>query len=106
MKSFAYAGNGIRQLWRQPNIRIHAAATVFALSAGWLRHLDHTQWAIVAVCIAGVWITEAINTSIEQLCDLLHPGHHPVVKSVKDIAAAAVLFSAILSIIVFLLIIL
>ena len=40
-----------------------------------------------------------INTDIEKLCDVIYKDKHPVIKKVKDIAAAAVLVSAIFSLV-------
>ena len=36
---------------------------------------------------------EFLNTAIEKLCDHLHPGHHPRIGIVKDLASAGT-FSA------------
>lgn len=106
LKSFLYAFDGIRALWSEPHIRIHLLATVFALGAGFIQNLSSVRWAILLICIASVWITEAINTAIEKLCNLVHPTYHPIIKIVKDMTAAAVLFAAILSILIFFIIIL
>jgi diacylglycerol kinase len=45
-----------------------------------------------------------INTSIENVVDLASPEIHPLAEKAKDIAAGAVLFCAIISVIVGLLI--
>ena len=42
---------------------------------------------------------EMINTAIEKLCDVVHLEQHPLIKKVKDIAAGAVLVSAVFSLI-------
>ena len=47
-----------------------------------------------------VWVSEAINTAFEFLCDVASPEFHPLVKKSKDVAAGAVLLNAIGSIIV------
>ena len=44
--------------------------------------------------MALVWITEAINTALEKLVDLVSPDHHPLAGQVKDLAAGAVLLAA------------
>ncbi len=96
MSSFGYAFRGIGSLFmKEPNARLHAAATLIALSAGWFRHISRMEWIALSIVIALVWIVEALNTCIEQLCDLWSKGeYHPQVKIIKDIAAAAVLISA------------
>ena len=52
-----------------------------------------------------VWITEALNTAIEDVVDLSSPGRHPLAGRAKDVAAGAVLVataaSAIVGLIIF-----
>jgi diacylglycerol kinase (ATP) len=47
------------------------------------------------MAITGVWVVEALNTAFELLCDVASPEFHPLVKKSKDVAAGAVLLSAI-----------
>lgn len=47
------------------------------------------------LAIALVWITEALNTAIEQLGDAITTEREPRIGFAKDIAAGAVLVSAI-----------
>ena len=42
-----------------------------------------------------VWTAEAMNTSLEFLADVAYPEIHPLVRDAKDVAAGAVLISAI-----------
>jgi diacylglycerol kinase (ATP) len=42
-----------------------------------------------------VWVSEALNIAFEFLCDVASPEFHPLVKKSKDVAAGAVLLSAI-----------
>jgi diacylglycerol kinase (ATP) len=42
-----------------------------------------------------VWTAEALNTAFEFLADAASPEFHPLVKQSKDVAAGAVLISAI-----------
>ena len=42
---------------------------------------------------------EIINTAIERLVDLVSPHHNPKAGIIKDMAAGAVLFSAIMAIV-------
>ena len=41
-----------------------------------------------------VWVAEALNTALELLCDAVSPDFHPLVGKAKDVAAGAVLISA------------
>jgi diacylglycerol kinase len=95
-KSFTYATNGLWQLLRQePNAKLHAIATVVVLAAGIVRHIQLWQWIALVFAIGLVWITEALNTCIEKLCDFCCDNKfHPAIKIIKDISAAAVLLAA------------
>jgi diacylglycerol kinase len=100
--SFRYAWQGLRQLVRQePNAKLHAVATVIAIAAGFIRHISAGQWTALIIAIGLVWITEALNTCIEMVCNILCDNKfHPQVKIIKDIAAGAVLIAAGVSVVV------
>lgn len=54
---------------------------------------------ILILQIAFVMVAEAFNTAIEKLCDVVSKDHHPVIGTVKDIAAGGVLIAAISAVI-------
>ena len=93
--SFGYALSG---LWygivTQRNLRIHFTCLLLVLGMGWYFSLSHTEWLLVAIAAFLVLSAELFNTAIEQLCDVVEANIHPGIKRVKDIAAAAVLLSA------------
>ena len=91
-------------LGTQPNARIHAVATVCVVALGAWLGLSSTEWAILALTIGFVWTAEFINTALEAMIDLASPGIHPLAKVGKDVSAAAVLVSAIISVVVGLLV--
>jgi len=96
LRSFGYAYSGIAYLLRsQQNARIHAAITLVVIGLGiWLR-LTGPQWAVLVLAMGLVWSAETVNTALENLVDLASPQVDPAAKSVKDLAAAAVLLAAI-----------
>lgn len=100
--SFGFAFAGIARLvWQEPNAKLHALATVVAVSAGIWRGLSKQEWALIAVAICLVWMAEAFNTAIEVLCDMMvGTEYHPKVKIIKDVAAAGVLFAAMTALII------
>jgi diacylglycerol kinase len=49
-----------------------------------------SQWVAYLICITGVFATECMNTSIEQLCNLLINEYNEKIKFIKDVAAGAV----------------
>jgi len=78
----------------QHNAWVHAFATIAVVAAGFIFQLSRGEWCWIVLAIAGVWVAEALNTSFEFLCDVASPEFHPVVKQAKDVAAGAVLISA------------
>ena len=97
--SFVYAGRGLKLLFLEHNTWIHLIATLCVVVAGCWVSLSAIQWAICAILIGGVWVTEALNTAIERICDHVTPEIHPAIGRIKDIAAAAVLLSAITAVV-------
>jgi diacylglycerol kinase len=58
-------------------------------------HLSPLEWALIVFAIASVLAAEAVNTAIERLADALMPERHPLVGAAKDLAAGAVLITAV-----------
>lgn len=103
--SFRHAFAGFSYALRtQPNTWIHAAATITVLLLALLLRLPALHLAVLILTIGVVWTAELVNTAIEALVDLASPDHHPLAKISKDTAAAAVLASAVASVLVGLLI--
>lgn len=103
--SFRFAFQGWKVvLQTQPNARIHLVVSLIAILLGFLLKISLAEWAIIVLTIAFVWVAELINTSIEAVVDMVSPQPHPKAKIAKDIGAGAVLFSAIISVIIGLLI--
>ena len=101
IKSFKYAFNGLKTLIKtQHNARIHLLATIIVFIAGFLLHVSKTDWALLLLAMALVWITEAINTAIEFVVDMVQPDYHPLAEKAKDVAAAAVLIAAMVAVII------
>jgi diacylglycerol kinase (ATP) len=95
VRSVRYALEGIWEMLRtQHNAWVHLAATVAVVALGLLVSLSGTEWIAAIIAIVLVWTAEALNTAFELLCDVASPEFHPVVKKAKDVAAGAVLISA------------
>jgi len=100
-RSFACAFRGLFLLVAtQRNARIHAVATVAVVALGAVTGLSRTEWCLIILAIAGVWCAEALNTAVELLGDAVTREQHPLVGKAKDVAAGAVLVSAIAAVIV------
>ncbi|MFA6431245.1 MAG: diacylglycerol kinase family protein [Candidatus Margulisiibacteriota bacterium] len=105
IRSFKHAGLGASHTLRtQRNIWIHffVAAVVFFFGIG--MKLSTVEISILTLTAAFVIVTEVINTAIEEIVNLVKPEEHPAAALIKNVAAGAVLVSAIGSIVIGLLI--
>lgn len=93
--SFKHAINGWRLLIKEEhNAWIHTAVATAAIGLGFYQGISKVEWIALIICISLVFSLELINTAIENLCDLVSPEQHPLIKKVKDLAAGAVLVGA------------
>ena len=98
--SFKYAFDGLISLLKnEPNSRIHLVMAILVIVLGFILPLSISEWLIIIMVTGLVFITELINSSIEQAADIIEPEQDPKVKMIKDYAAAAVLVSAIVAVI-------
>src|SRR4051812_33311100 len=105
LRSFTYAGQGIwLTLASQHNAWIHAAATLAVSLAGYLFAISRVEWCLVVLACAAVWTAEALNTAVEFLADAATQEHHPLIGHAKDVAAGAVLITAVAAVIIALLV--
>jgi undecaprenol kinase len=105
LRSFGYAGEGVGYALRtQANLRIHLTVMVLVIIAGLWLQLTPIEWAILVVMISVVLSAELFNTALEATLDRVSREEHPLAKVGKDVAAGAVLISAIGAVIVGLLI--
>jgi len=96
VRSFQHAGRGLRFLLRcEHNAWLHLAATGAVIGAGLALRIEIADWRWIIAALVWVWSTEALNTAVEQICNLVSPGPDERVRSIKDIAAGAVLVSAV-----------
>ena len=100
-QSFRYAGHGVKHaLATQRNIRFHMVMALLVIIAGVLLRLSAYELSALTLAICFVIVSEMINTSIEESINLITTTHKVEAKIAKDVAAGAVLFSAVCAIIV------
>ena len=100
-KSFLFAISGLKSaVTKEPNFRIHVVSAILALTGAYFFNFSLFEWLILAIVIFLVITFELLNTMLESLVDLVSPELSPEAKIAKDVAAAAVLVSAIFSVIV------
>jgi diacylglycerol kinase len=101
IKSFSYAFNGIINLIKsEHNARIQLIAMLFVVLLGILFKINISEWISIAIVVGLVFIAELFNTAIEKLSDIVSPEWNKKIGNIKDYSAAAVLISAIISLIV------
>ena len=108
-QSFTFSGRlsvrfalvGIRaMLASQHNAWVHAGASIAVIITAFALRVDRIEWCMLILAMMAVWTAEALNTAFEFLCDVASPDFHPMVARSKDVAAGAVLLSAIGSVVV------
>lgn len=96
IKSVRYAKSGAAHAIKtQRNLWIHffigVAVLIFAL---WLK-VSSIELAVLILTIFGILALEMINTSIEEMVNILSPSQRKEAALAKNIAAAAVLLAAV-----------
>ena len=100
-ESFKYAFHGLWLLLKnEHNTRIHFLAAIVGLAMGLILKIDLHEWCLLVIVIGLVFLTELLNTSLETLADVVDPEWNKRIRKAKNYAAAAVLISAIVSVIV------
>ena len=101
IQSFQYAFAGIwYTLKTQRNAQIHVSIATMIVTLGLILQLSLTEWAIIVLTTGFVIAAEMLNTATESAMDVVTSEFHPHVKVVKDVAAGAVLISALTAVVV------
>lgn len=100
-ESFTHAFRGICVLVKSThNFWVHIFFSIIVIILGYILKISPIEWVLITLSIGFVMVSEAFNTAIEIDIDLTSPNYHPYARDTKDVAAGAVLISAIISIIV------
>ncbi len=101
ISSFNYAVEGlIYSLMSQNNMRAHYVFAIVAIIAMLFFDLTRVETALVFITISLVVTAELINTAIESVVDMITEEYHPLAKIAKDVAAGAVVITAINAVVV------
>lgn len=101
LSSFGYALQGIwHALRNNRNLRIDFAVALIVIIAGVIFHINSYEKSILVIAILLVILSEMINTSLEEMVNLIINEHRKEAKIAKDVAAGMVLVAAIGSVII------
>ena len=79
---------------------IHLTVTLAVIVLGFFFRVSGLEWIALIFAIGFVLVSETLNTAIEIDMDLTSPEYHPYARDTKDVAAAAVLLSVFVAVIV------
>jgi len=101
LKSCMHAFNGLRLMLKEEhNFRIHLFAAVVAIFCSWFFKISYYEWLIVLLLIGWVLCLEIVNSCVEQIMNFISTEKSSSIKKIKDLAAAAVLVSAIMALVI------
>ena len=101
LKGMKYSLQGGIQLIRsEASIQVQFGVAILITIAGFYYNISRTEWIAQTLCIGLVMTAEGLNTAIEGIADFIHPDFHEKIGKIKDIAAGAVSFAVISSLIV------
>lgn len=101
IQSFKFAISGLKYFFKEErNAKVHLFLFLMAIFMGLVFKISSNEWIDIFICSALVFTSEALNTAIENLCDFVCEHHDQKIKKIKDISAAAVLFSSLFAFIV------
>lgn len=99
LESFRFAIQGAVHAFRtERNLRIHVVTAVVVVALAFMVGVHTTGKALLILAIGLVIMAELFNTALEAAVDLWSPDYHPVAAVAKNVAAAAVLVPAIVSV--------
>lgn len=100
--SLLHALDGVITVYRdERNMKYHTLLGLIPIALGLYFQVSILEWILLIFCIFFVVLMEFLNSMVENIVDLIVEHHfHPLAKKAKDIAAGAVLLSALFTLIV------
>lgn len=96
LASFQWALKGMKDLFtNHPNAQVHLGASLVVIPLALFLQISTIEWCLIILCITLVMAMEALNSALEYLADKICPEQDELIGKAKDIAATAVLLSAI-----------
>lgn len=100
-EKFSNAFRGMYIVWKTTrHLFVHILTALAVLILGFYFRISSIEWMALVFAIGFVLVSEVFNTAIEIDIDLTSPEYHPYARDTKDVAAAAVLLSVFVAIII------
>ncbi|WP_324717556.1 diacylglycerol kinase [Carboxydochorda subterranea] len=100
-ESFRFATAGlVHALRTQRNLRIHFLLALLVMVLALAVRLSRLELAVLVLTVAVVLVAELVNTAVEAAVDLFSPQLHDLARIAKNVAAGAVMVSAIGAVVV------
>ncbi len=87
-------------LKKEQSIQVQMVVSIGVIAAGFYCDITATEWMLQLFAIGLVMSIEGLNTAVEELANFVHPDFHNKIGHIKDIAAGAVFFAAIIAVII------
>lgn len=101
LRSIKFAVKGMWLLVKtEDSIKAQITFGLIATLLGFYFNISTTEWIIQCMLIGMVLVAEALNTAIEKVADFIHPDYHEKIGFIKDIAAGAPAFAALISLVI------
>lgn len=95
LESFGHAFHGLAELIKtETNFKIELFMGAAALGLCGVFRVTRLEWVLIILCCALVLAMEGANTAVEKTVDLVTEEYRELARIAKDVAAGAVLLSA------------
>ncbi len=99
IKKFSVAFNGLKLALSSKSVQLQLFFAILAISVSLIFQFTKTENLILGLCIAIVISLEIVNEAIERLCDRITKEYDSQIKDIKDLSAAAVLVTSLISLV-------
>ena len=101
LRSMKFALKGMWLLiTTEDSIKAQMSVAIFATILGFYFDISSSEWMFQSLAIGLVLVAEALNTAVEKVADFVHPDYHEKIGFIKDIAAGAPAFAAVISLVI------
>lgn len=101
LAAFKYAFRGVFLGFKlELHLKVHLFFAVVVSCLGFYFEISRIEWMIILLCIGMVIAAELFNSAIEHLANKITLENDPLIGTAKDLAAGAVLITAIISLVI------